>query len=329
MRAALLPTPGDPFLLRYWLRNYTQTWRGEVDELRILINGQTDPAILDYIRAIGEAAGAIVMVMPQLADDHGHAIGVLIEATSADTIMLAEDDCFVRHPGMVAAIFDRLESGEFDVAGSPRGCASQEILEACWPRWPDSATSISHDQGHGLWPSFFFARRADLLTLTDRHFGARIWQAGEPVGGLGYIPNVVVSADTLVSASYQLRAAGLKIEHIPQYRIADAGFLPVWFPHDPPWFHVGSLSSGYGFAFAGETGRMALDVANDRDTPPWEWARRIVWWERFWKTADREQLPAEHDRYKAALEHLVATTGARGMIDQWSDLVSPWVTWPE
>jgi len=28
--AALLPTPGDPLLARYWLRNY-ETWRDEVD----------------------------------------------------------------------------------------------------------------------------------------------------------------------------------------------------------------------------------------------------------------------------------------------------------
>ena len=27
--AALLPTPGDPFQVLYWLRNYERIWRGE------------------------------------------------------------------------------------------------------------------------------------------------------------------------------------------------------------------------------------------------------------------------------------------------------------
>ena len=43
---ALLPTHGDPFMLRHFLVNYDRVWRGEVDELHVLVSGQPDPEVM-------------------------------------------------------------------------------------------------------------------------------------------------------------------------------------------------------------------------------------------------------------------------------------------
>ena len=70
MRAALLPTTGDPFVVAYWLRNYA-TWRDEVDELVVLVNSSRSDADGNaYVREQVEAAGGRVIFL-DIALGHG------------------------------------------------------------------------------------------------------------------------------------------------------------------------------------------------------------------------------------------------------------------
>ncbi len=224
-RAALLPTPGDPFLVAYWLRNF-RVWRREVDVLRVLVNGQADCHALDLIAAEVAAAGGEFDWLPEMTD-HGVLLGELIDGCDADTVLLVEDDAYVRNPQMVAACFQRIERGEVEVVGSPRGCASAFLLERAERRWPELPATGTEDTGHALWPSFLFARRETLLA-TDRNFGAQSWQAGELVPGLRARAPEPVSADTFVATSYQLRDRRVPIALVPQYRLSQPAFFRSW-----------------------------------------------------------------------------------------------------
>jgi hypothetical protein len=48
LRIGLLPAGSDPFLLAYWLRHY-RTWADEIDELRVLVCGQCEPEVQQYL----------------------------------------------------------------------------------------------------------------------------------------------------------------------------------------------------------------------------------------------------------------------------------------
>ena len=47
-RGALLPYPGDPYLLNYWLKFYDDIWGKEVDKLYIYLNSYF--TIVSFIR---------------------------------------------------------------------------------------------------------------------------------------------------------------------------------------------------------------------------------------------------------------------------------------
>src|SRR3990167_7164309 len=49
-RAAILPYPGDPSLLNYWLMFFDKFWGDEVDHLYIVFNSPIEKPVREYIR---------------------------------------------------------------------------------------------------------------------------------------------------------------------------------------------------------------------------------------------------------------------------------------
>lgn len=314
-RAALLPTPGDPFLLSYWLTNYERVWADEVDRLLVLVNGQQDPAILaHFAERIAAVPHATLLTLPNRMD-HGRALNVLYDATDADEVLFCEDDALVRSPGAIAAAFDRLAS--HDVVGSPRGGYSAEIESACGAKWGERfGAPDTGEVGFGIWPAFFFARRSSL-DRTDRHFGARNWSPGETVAGLGLRVNVPVSADTMAAIAFQLWD-DFDVGTHAQYRLSDS-------VQAGSWFHIGSLSAGYGNAFRDDAGFAAPFSPGNSG---WEWERRVAWWERFWRTGTF--LPEHRARYRAALDDFKAANGiSPDGVEINESLTSSLITWDE
>jgi hypothetical protein len=270
MRAALLPTPGDPFMLAYWLRNF-ETWAEHVDELVVLINGEGhnfDPpaALLDHPKAHVTSTSARM--------GHDGALRWLLENTSADHVMLCEDDAYVRKPEAVDRAFRAITSGAVDIVGSPR---HEDYASSPLQEWPRKLTKDHEEVRRGLWPAFLFARRRDLLD-TDRVYGDRRWNLGQTIEGLdmpvtrelcefvGIAPDYI-HLDTLFGTTFQLRARSPRIELVHRVRLFDAQATEDWIAADPPWFHV--------------TGLSTLDyILNERQDIPDHglWERRIAWW---------------------------------------------------
>jgi hypothetical protein len=317
-RAALLPAGADPFLNAYWLRHF-ERWADEVDELRMMVCG-ADARTKKYLRSI---AGPKVILTFSERIDHGLAIRTLIEATSADLVMLCEDDAFVRRHGAVSEAFGWIEAGGWDIVACPRASMTQDLREVAASRfgWLDSS---SGEGGPAFWPCFFFGRREDLLA-TDRHFGAAAWQPGDTIPGLDYTANAETAADTFSGTSFQLRKAGLRVKVMPQYR-ANLSKMVDWVHEDIPWFHVGSLSSGFGYYFlAGLTPedeeRHAQSIRNDL----FDWNKRMAWWEKVSETTDLPKLGAE---YREALAQFKSRTGMRASdVEPWRHLFDRLTAW--
>jgi len=290
--AALLPTAGDPLLAAYWCRNYEQTWRGEVDELHVLLNGT--PEATDIYRSVG----ANVTITARIG--HGQALDMLIGATDADAVVLMEDDAFVRRSGAVLERLRRVYSGMDDVIGCPRGGMSPEVEAACkerwgWPEGPDTSA------GTGLWPAFLFARTADLRAVPMLRCESMTWKPGEVIPGLGRSFDTEVTTDTMTAMAFQLRDR-LRITPEVQYKemwqkdLAEMTALTG----DPPWFHAGGLAN------LPETIRPDIGMDNNEGK---DWAHRFWWWRRV-----------GHD-YREFYQRAGLDP------DYWTPIVEPWITW--
>ncbi len=266
-RAALLPAGSDPFLIAYWLRNYA-TWAQSVDELHIWVNGPLEMEAKEYIGDLLPANASLEYTPSR--SDHGTVLRNLLHKTKADTIMFCEDDAFVRRPGIVDECFRFAEDG--GIVATPRpGYASAEVIGA-------ATAKLGGD--HSYWPCFVFVSRKALLA-TDQDFSGTLWSVGDRL--FDHTMAQDGGSDTMVWASYQLRAMGLEEKLIDNHRLSGQTV-----PDDAPWFHVGSLSSGHGLMWMGEltdeqyqferAGFMALPAGN-----AWQ---RLAWWTRAWQCAE-------------------------------------------
>lgn len=277
MRTALLPTPGDPFMVAYWLRNF-ETWRDQVDELIVLVNGQTDGVILDQIkRQVTNVGGTIHTTEHRIG--HAQSMNWLLEFCQTEHFVMCEDDAYVRRPDAIGAHFYRIENGVTDLVGSPR----HEDYAGQYQEWGPYVPGDLAELRHGLWPAFLFGRRDDLLA-TDRAFGDRLWRLGENVAGWGPVTQEAVDfiglypdaihLDTFFGTTFQLRAKGLRTELVHHVRTYDAQATEEWIAEDPPWFHVTNLST-LDQVLSGQPVETIPDIGNRE-----QWARRIAWWLR-------------------------------------------------
>lgn len=314
--AALLPTPGDPFVLAYWLRNYERVWKGEVDELQVLVNGQADTSARILIDAAVDAVGGHVHFLGSRIG-HGEAIQHLLYETDADTVVLVEDDAWVTEPGAVAAALDSTKP--WQVLGSPRGGMSPELEQVALDRW-GAITGPDGSTGHGLWPCFLFANRATILA-TDRMFHAQTWRKGQTVPGIGVVvEGRDLTTDCMTSTAFQLRDAGIDIVPVPQHKELWQKDRPE---PPPPWFHGGGLSNGDFVSPEWDGGGARAGIGGSNEGL--DWAHRVWWWRRAY--ASTPSMHSKFRGYGANLNALESLCGIQKQVHDWEEKLKPWVTW--
>ena len=275
-RIALLPTPGDPFLISYWLRRFTE-WRDRVDALHVCVSWPQEPEVIARITHDVEAAGGRVIHAKTSGPilEHGPAMELLLGSVeTTDRLFFTEDDLYINDPNIVSWGFDHVDRACVFV-GVPRASMSMELIERLREQYPSGAA---------LWP-VVWGRAEDFRTITEP-FGARVWYPGEEVKGSGLACVGECSADTFGAASMELR------EH---YGVIEAEY---WSPNGR-WHHVGSLSTG--------------PFVEDQHLPharEWKgsWDTRRAWWQRFYDEWPGG-LEKQHAAYGAALDRLRATLG--------------------
>lgn len=246
-RAALLPTPGDPFILTYWIKKFREVWQGEVDRLYVCLNMYPHIAekVLDYdMKMLTQMDKVEVVYVPKMLY-HGKALRQLVAYCEEDLLMFIEDDAIVFRPGAIDRAFRMIEKEEAGIVGSPRFSCSQQILDASAEKYGLDYSGYG-DKGPNMWPCFFFARREDMLK-TNQHYESKGWKKGEYIPELGVTAEDELAGDTFVWVSMQLRAMGLEFAEVPQGHSHpdDMEFYEkgegIWDPLNP-WVHIGSLT---------------------------------------------------------------------------------------
>lgn len=326
-RAAILPYPGDPFLLNYWLKFFDEIWGEEVDKLYIYLNCPAEEAVINYIRHLCNVRPKINLQYHPAQTEHGTAIDRTLDIVTEKYVMLIEDDAFIFKKGVVDSAFKKIESGEYDIVGSKRGSCSFEILEKAKEKWGLNYEGLG-DQGCNFWPNYFFSTK-ELLLKTDRNFNSRAWNKGDKIEPLDWVVDVdQVVGDTFVNTSLQLQnmVPQSRILYLPQYHgspddlehFAKKQYL---FDGHAPWTHIGSLSSGVGGLLKDDFDRplslRKVDPPKEETILPkewcqtegqrWEFERRVQWWATFYDYA--KDIPADlkeyHGLYAKALARII------------------------
>lgn len=328
-RIALLPTPGDPFLLTYWLWLFNKTWRQDIDELLILFNSPIEDYAFKFIENQVQGDPKIRLFHVKHQTEHGDGLVYLIRngTSPGDHVMLVEDDAFIFKPGMVDLCFKLIESGQTDMVGSRRGSCSQEIVDAAVDKkW--ITMEGEGDLGPAFWPNFFFIN-VDNLLKTDMNFNARGWEPGERIDCLDLTFKEKAAGDTFVWTSLQLQGMNLRFYPVKQYHghpddIDHYNAKTNLWDGICPWFHVGSLSSGINGILTDEYGRPLTRIHIDEPKLGWklpnyvttdferrEWERRISFWLLFrdfvkFKYSLNSKMTDLLSRYSLAIDRLIA-----------------------
>lgn len=327
-RAAILPYPGDPFLLNYWLDNFFKYWAFSVDKLYVVFNSPIEPQVVEYVEYLCDDP-KIDLTYIDHQIEHGDAIRVALEKATEDYVVLVEDDSFVMNRMIMDKCFMMLESGEFDVVGSKRGSCSFEILKAAENKWGIPWRGEG-DQGCNFWPCFFFSKR-QLLLDTDRHFSARAWNNGETIAPLGYVVEVpVLVGDTFVNTSLQIHdmVPESRICYVPQYHGSPEDMdnfekRQYLFDGSATWTHIGSLSSGVGGILRDGNNRALARRLIDPPEPetklPSQWCqsegehrefeRRVQWWLTFWENRQHDEIEEFAQLYHDAIYQIIRQFG--------------------
>lgn len=304
-RAAFLPTPGDPFLLSLWFKYYARWWQ-EVDKLYVYVNSDSPPEVIQYIASIVDDYPNTHFIYKNHQIEHGQALKEMLEQSKEDLIMFIEDDGFIFKANEVKQCFDIIENGIADMVGSKRGSCSQWLYDRASEEWAIDNSGFG-DHGPNFWPNFFFAKRKDLLKVSN--FGARFWAEGEFVEPIAAVAPEDQAGDTFVEGSLQLRAMGLQCWYVSQYHGAtddEPDYMNqtnIWNPLCG-WLHVGSLSSGF-------HGMLKPDYKVDTghfstDQEKLELERRIVFYQMAVDhAAETKGLPELKQEYQTALLKLI------------------------
>lgn len=295
--AALLPTSGDARLARYWCNNYERVWRGEVDELHVLVNGSGDGG--DVFRSVG----AHVTVTDKLG--HGQALDILVRDSAADAVVILEDDAFVRVPGAIRSRLERITSGADEVIGCPRGGMSPELHMAAIAKWGPEPEGPDTSHGYGIWPCFLFGRPTDFRAVRDHRWESLSWHAGDTVPGVEYpVTGQTLTTDTATIMAFQLRE---------RHRISlDVNYKEMWqkdfdtmhaLTGEPPYFHAGGMMNELP-----EVGRPGIGMESNEGR---DWAHRL-WWRR------RVGLDDSADAARMQVDP-----------DYWTGKAEPWINWHE
>lgn len=246
-RAALLPMPGDPFILNHFVSNFENIWKDEVDKLYILLNMDVrmPQEIIDVSKSIIANEDKIVPLFTHNMLFQGAALRYMLPEVKEDLIISIEDDTVIVKRGQIDKCFRKLETGEADVIGSPRLVCSKQIADACAKKWNLDYSGYG-DKGPTFWPNFFFCRKEDLLR-TDLHFEPKGWEKGEYIRELDITAEEVLSSDVFTWLCIQLRAMGLTFYDVPQYHswTTDLEDLQNGInlgDDNCPWIHIGSLT---------------------------------------------------------------------------------------
>lgn len=304
-RAAITPCGGDPFVALLFLHFFKKVWSDEVDKLYVHYDGLGDARTSRYVERRFKEHPKVVWLHDNFVN-LTYAMNRCFEACKEDLIVLLEDDGYIYEKGWLDIHFKKIESGEYDSIGSPRGACGHEILAASLKRF---ALQLDNErlrrQEPFFDPCFFFIKRSDLMK-TDHHFGHKNFKKGDYIKELDYTNEVDGSIDTLGWINVQQRVMETKFQNLPLCKIfPQYNCLEDTIPMG--WIHVGSLSSGWRGEYL--RGRFFSPQVRGESLPDYE--KRVTFWKMAVELEDYNEIGELKKAYLYGIERLIDNCGLR------------------
>lgn len=252
-RACFLSAGGDPFIALFAIKLWRERWYDEVDKFYICYNNHAQVPLhvaQEFITSAMEEP-KVQIIYHNRGIGNGVPITEMTKIAQEDLVMLLEDDGWAWTPGKINSAFQKIEVDSCDAVGSARFSCGEEIAEAAKKKYNLDYSGYG-DRGPWVWPNFFFVKRKDLLR-TDLNFGSKSFVPGEYCKELDHTFKEVNHTDTFGWGAIQLRALGLRFHNIPQFHVSPTEIQDKekqemnWYQGQTPyWYHVGSLSAGWG-----------------------------------------------------------------------------------
>jgi hypothetical protein len=340
-RAALLPTPGDPYIIAAWLNLYNRVWKNEVDKLYIHLNSRLEDPVMDYVKDLCQQCNADVTFTKSWMG-HGQALKVIYDKCSEENILLIEDDAYITKPGVVDSAFKYVEDNQVDCVVTTRGSCTESlrIKEA----------EVFNLTGElfwkpNFWPCFFFSKKETIKDCNN--LATFDIEAGTHIEELNWVAPEHISMDTFGKVSMELRKKNLRFLCIHDGRSTTED---MWLseqkqgifasPPIAPWIHFGSTSSGISYSLLDKdlkplenrlnSNPVKLPVMQD-DHIKDDYERRISLWFLCYKYFPiPESSPAFYFNkvYRESLERLIGVcdlnrTRLNKYIDIYTELLGP------
>jgi glycosyltransferase involved in cell wall biosynthesis len=307
MRAAILPSPGDCFVLLHFLHYFKTVWQDEVDKLYIGINSDVETTVI-YELLDELKHPKIVISYYDRPLGHGKAINLLLEQCDEDFVVLLEDDSIIFKKGFLTEKFDQLEGNEAMIIGSPRMSCPKQVADMAAKEFNLNYEGWG-DKGPAFWPCFFFTR-TNFLKSTSRHFGSS------------------EMGDTFVRSSIEMRRKIHKsmsltdkkgVFEIPQYHCSPDDYQNKEanrgiFDGNCGYMHFGSLSSGIENTLLDQRGvplkERTKDVGLVKIRQPqseqerMELEKRVMWWNESYRL-NQGKFGEFGEAYGYAIENVI------------------------
>lgn len=238
-RGMILPTCGDPYITQGWVDNYSKFYSKYVDKLHVFVNSMAPDPVFDFVVQCFRDVGANVIEKRHISN-HGKALTRLVNESNEETLFFTEEDFLIFQSSVVDNWYKSIESGQFGLIGSMRGCCEDELIKACARKFNLQGKEA---QQPNFWPVPVLVNRSNILK-TDLQFIGPRHKGGVLLPEINHTPSRDMGGgDTFAWMSMQLRAQGLKVNQVRQYRFRSGN-------KDYPWIHLGGGSTSLnGFLF--------------------------------------------------------------------------------
>jgi len=283
MISLLLPTPGDPLILQTWISNFRK-YEHLIDECLICVNHlitentiseKTENELNKFYESFRN--DKIKIFYKHNINNHGLILKNLYGTAKGDIIFLMEEDNFIFDVAYLEENLNKIKNNECEVIGVQRNCCSEKMIEIFSKKY--------NRPNVGFWPTNFLCKKS-LLNKTDLNFSEKVFNSGDFIKELNYVPTDTFYSDTMVFLSLQLHSLTNNISYIKNSyhsSIDDVIHLSIKKNQNENIgdLHIGSLSSIYNlFLFDNLNKKPILDFIDlyktDKNTIL-EYLRRFVY----------------------------------------------------
>jgi len=310
-RAALYLTMGEPYLNEMWFDMFKKNGMYDIDMLYVAVDPSRDDIPKDnrqyFIKLF--TGHPKVTILYNSEPTLTSALQTLYHNCKEKYYVLIQDDCFLLQKGAMAPYFDLIESGYYDIIGSPlRNYTTQSLQDQLIDQYAGDDKGWGFypflHAGYSYWQNMVFGKTQDMLDT-----GAKFEYGGYgPEKKVDYLDEPFtesVSIDIFVPEILMHRKAGKKMGyndqvHLTRDDLQDYLNRRGGFTGNAPWVHLGGFSNWYG--------DIIQHVIQEKTTNPGiitEYERRVAWYVlfTFWYPQVEKALPKWTKRVNDYINH--------------------------